>query len=853
MDDQQARVADYLDDKLQTQRDLDSLDDLLATITAQHGVLKQQLDDAQRDLHDAKHASHKHHADRTQQADRFWQDQTDIDRRLLVLTASDTSDKAVENFQEVLDTLQRLDVANEYVELLAQVDALDKQAHAQLQTSNEAALEPYKQLRALHTRLLNLQDDAEGAGIHLLNHIGNITQALRTTILDAFSADLDRTLKKIHWPTPKATIPDHLREEWETAVIKLLDLQLPELDGMSYASRPGDKVTLPPVLFPVQILVQPLEMRFRYHFDGDKPTNRIDRPEYFLSHITTLLNDYSAFVTDHVQPILFRHFRGTHLALNPVYIDAMSAFITALLPMLRAKISSLLPKVAGQPQLLSHLMHELMSFDLTIKDTWGYDGGYGVDGWKGLSWEFLVQGDWFGRWLQVEKDFALSRYQNIVEAPDFGDLDYDSVDPKATKPTKGAIRVNDLLETITDRYRPLASFSQKLTFLIDIQIAIFDKLHERLQSNLEAYLSLTTSLGRAMGGVTKGEQEKLLGVQGLERLCKTYGSADYLERAMRDWSDDVFFLDIWEGLQDRARGKTSNIGTMSVADVAERTSRNVENDDGGSLFDETASWYARLRDRSEGIIIDTLNSNVREALRPYRNINPWATLSGPSASASNATDLSPTAEIDPLLTYLRTTLSFLSRALATAPLRRITRAVLTTISTVIWDNVLTSNRYRFSTQGAAQLSVDLGAVCRVVNEHVGPFVAEAGLRKCLEGVKLVGLPVKGSPGSQSAVGRNEKSTHDASGDDEEWDTEAWGAEDGDDEAPRDDGPQKASANREQTSSEGDDGIELGLWEVERRVFADNQSARDVLDELGLELLDEKEARALMMLRVELAG
>jgi hypothetical protein len=43
----------------------------------------------------------------------------------------------------------------------------------------------------------------------------------------------------------------------------------------------------------------------------------------------------------------------------------------------------------------------------------------------------------------------LSRYQSIVEAPDFGDLDYESVDPKATKPTKGAIRVNDLLETIT--------------------------------------------------------------------------------------------------------------------------------------------------------------------------------------------------------------------------------------------------------------------------------------------------------------------------------------------------------------------------------------------------------------------
>lgn len=90
-----------------------------------------------------------------------------------------------------------------------------------------------------------------------------------------------------------------------------------------------------------------------------------------------------------------------------------------------------------------------------------------------------------------------------------------------------------------DRYRPLTSFSQKLTFLIDIQIAIFDKYHEKLQSNLEAYLTMTTALGRAMGGVTKEEQERLLGVEGLERLCKTYGSADYLDRAMRDWSDDV--------------------------------------------------------------------------------------------------------------------------------------------------------------------------------------------------------------------------------------------------------------------------------------------------------------------------
>jgi hypothetical protein len=58
-------------------------------------------------------------------------------------------------------------------------------------------------------------------------------------------------------------------------------------------------------------------------------------------------------------------------------------------------------------------------------------------------------------------------------------------------------------------------------------------------------------------------------------------------------------------------------------------------------------------------------------------------------------------------------------------------------------------------------------------------------------------------------------------------------------------------NTRHTASNGD--AELGLWEVERRLFADNQSARDVLEDLGLELLSGTEARALLRRRVELAA
>lgn len=239
----------------------------------------------------------------------------------------------------------------------------------------------------------------------------------------------------------------------------------------------------------------------------------------------------------------------------------------------------------------------------------------------------------------------------------------------------------------------------------------------------------------------------------------------------------------------------------------------------------------------------------------FSDSNPWATLGGPSASSS-AAEPSPTAELDPLLVYLRTTLAFLSRALASAPLRRITRAMLTTISTVFWENVL--SRYRFSTQGATQLHADVLAVCHVVDKHVGPGVAETGLRKCLEGVKLVGLPVKGGPSSTS--GQDEAKHDDGGEDNEDWDTEAWGAVEDSDEDPSDVAP-KAKHPGDTTSLGGGNetgaaaGAEelLGLWEVEKRLFADNQAARDVLDELGLELLSETEARSLLRRRVELAG
>lgn len=690
-------------------------------------------------------------------------------------------------------------------------------------------MQPYRKLQQLVASLRPLQEAAEGAAPHLVDHIIQQVERLKARIQKSFSDDLEGTLKKMNWPKATSIVPMALQEEWERNVGRLLDLQRPDLEARDRMMATGGKREDPPVLLPLEVLVRPLEQRFAYHFSGNKPTNRLDKPEYFLSHTEKLIEGYSEFIQNSVQPLLIKHFRGSNLALIPAYIDAICAFITALLPMVQRKTDSFASQVTSQPNLLSHLVHQVIDFDKLIEENYAYTPESPSAPWRGLAFTFLDTSGYFQRWLDVERDFALARYSSIIENTEGGELDWDSVANDATKPTKAAIRVNDLLETVTDRYRPLASFSEKMRFLIDIQIAIFDQFHARLHSSLEAYITMTSSLARTVHGISREDQSELQGVKGLDRLCRVFGSADYLERAMRDWSDDVFFLELWEELQDRASNReqiSKNLG--SLQEIQSKTSAAVGQDNSsgktdersGALFDETAEAYRRLRVRSESIIVETVTYNTREALRPYTRISTWASLSTSSAGGSLS------AELDPTLRLLSDYLTFLSKALGKVPLRRVSRQLCHSIQSFLWDQLLV--RHSFSTAGATQLKTDLDAITATINRYVGPGQAERGMRRLCDGVALLSLPVK------SEIPRSQPSAAGPAGDED--DGAAWD----------EDGDVAASGGESE-------GKKVGLFEVERLVFMDNESARHALEMVGLESLSEGDARSVLERRVELGS
>lgn len=474
---------------------------------------------------------------------------------------------------------------------------------------------------------------------------------------------------------------------------------------------------------------------------------------------------------------------------------------------------------------------------------------------------------------------ALARYKDIINAPESHEIDYDSVDGSATKPTYAAIRVNDLLETITNRYRPLTSFSQKLQFLIGIQIEIFDLYHSRLFESLSKYQVSTSSIGRTIQGDSRETAAEVTGLKGIEHLCRIYGSAEYLEKKMRDWSDDVFFVQLYAELQERVNNRYSNrplssgggagsdnksnafAGSLTVEAVAERTSSTIapsttpaqdaDTDDPtvtGALFDETASSYKRLRIRTESVLTETLVSAIRDSLRTYTRINPWSSLptnpsSPPSSSVTSASQLAPTPELDALLQTLTAYLPFLSRALALAPLRRLGRQMALTVQTTLWDTVLM--RHMFSTAGIAQFERDVDVISAALDRYLGRDQAELGLRRLVDALVLMKLPPRTSPLLRRAG--DERSEMEDDDDEDEDVGAAWDAVVDNKVQEREQG--LADADRQ---DEGEK-TGLGLWDVEQRVFLNNESAREVLEDLGLETLSESDARRVLERIVRIGG
>lgn len=515
------RVEDFLDDKLQSTTDLENLDSLLANVELQRNQLQSQLDTAIKELEEARRTADDGQGSLLARIEEFQKLQDSIDLREQIATSSDAPNQAIERLQAPMKKLETVKLAQNYLALLQDVEQLRLEARSHLPQSPKAALESYIKLKQMTTTLRELPGQD---GLHLIDYVEKVTDGLWNEMKSTMSAELETILKQRKWP--KVETESEMDEEWINCFEKLIDLQIPEvMHSNSLVS-----------LLPFDTMASIFISEFRYHFFSDKPTSSAQAfGTHCLPWFLALIEKWEDFFRDNLGHLLAAKFRNTPAATNMAYVDPVCAFITSMLPVLQEKTSAVARDAVKSPALLSSLVTQLMTFDDNVRYKFNYDGGDSERGWAGLTTHVL--NDHYDTWFTAEKEFALDRFRTIVESQEARSIDYDYSLPGKMKPTFAAVRVTDLLRSVTGQYERVRSFKHKIRFLIGIQLDILDGYHDRLREVLEAYVTMSSTLGRTLAGNT-GEQSILEGTGALETLCKVIGSSDHIVNTLKEWSNE---------------------------------------------------------------------------------------------------------------------------------------------------------------------------------------------------------------------------------------------------------------------------------------------------------------------------
>jgi RAD50-interacting protein 1 len=193
-----------------------------------------------------------------EQTKEFERQRDSVQKRLMIVTNSDTPENATKRLQGPMDKLRKVELAKSYVEMLQVVDDLTKDARSHLPGHPKEALKPYIQLKELALSLVELQGPAEGAAPHLVRHVQNTTKRLWADMKKIMTDEFESLLRESKWPE---NAPG-LTREWSDCFERLLDLQSPEI----LAARE------PIVLLPMEVLCRTFVLQFRYHFFGDRDT-----------------------------------------------------------------------------------------------------------------------------------------------------------------------------------------------------------------------------------------------------------------------------------------------------------------------------------------------------------------------------------------------------------------------------------------------------------------------------------------------------------------------------------------------------------------------------------------------------
>ncbi|MCO5589949.1 hypothetical protein L7F22_043918 [Adiantum nelumboides] len=543
-------------------------------------------------------------------------------------TAS-SSTSLLQTLREKQSMLEQLEATQDSLAILAKAEELkDKAIKAETQNEeSEKSLVHFTELAALSKRVESL-GNGDSQSIKAMNFVNAQKSQAFTTLAKVRQDRLDSALKNAGWPPPPPELklenepvqqsPENIllkSTEVRTAWRELMILQRkseqigvlrPSSARMSSSEdaaptdaatqpSPGSKAYQP--LLTVECLLKPLLLRFYYHFDSSRTTNRLDKPEWYLNHMLSILKSNIR---------LFDPFNGAIASLcnnvsksrKSLRYDLSAELLHGLLRPLTLKVESSIQLLLQNSQLLSHTIMQTVQFDQDIRATLmpilpNCSPIFLADAL--LSNEIV-----FEAWVQSERAFASDRLNEEMESKgawlvgDEDGLDAEAADgswsamaqegPSADvndiedrdlnsesvriKTTRSARAVVSLIEGLTVRYKALPSISHQLPFLL-IQLSVLQGYAQRLERSLDAFESLSSAFSRAIPGaisggsggsnenqgISGGEADMVRGLRGLGRLLKACLSALYISAHLSSLSSQSFFLIMGTSLANTREGE----------------------------------------------------------------------------------------------------------------------------------------------------------------------------------------------------------------------------------------------------------------------------------------------------------
>ena len=345
-----ARLEDFLDDKLQSTADLDTIDALLARVQAQHGQLQAQLDDAAHELDRARATAAAKHDSLQAAIDQFDQLEQRIEQRLVLVNAENAAPEAViQQLAAPMEQLHRVTLAHDYLVLLQDVAAWADEARAALPDRPQDALKPYGQIRRLARRLQELQTD-EVSAPHLVAYVADVADRLWQGMNATMRASFSGLLEARQWTVGRVDPALAADETWRDGFAKLLALQAPEVVAAAEAAlaavsarAPLDaSLAEPQILLPVAVMAEFFVLEFRYHFLAMGEGRQTSEPQrtgqlcfpWYLQRV----DRWTEFMRRSFAPILKQQFKNTAAWQSTAYRDPACALMAAMLPVLRQKV-----------------------------------------------------------------------------------------------------------------------------------------------------------------------------------------------------------------------------------------------------------------------------------------------------------------------------------------------------------------------------------------------------------------------------------------------------------------------------------------------------------------------------------